>query len=276
LPEDLPALPAAITASTAQLRAELLALGASPPPEATPAELEAQLRSRLAMIEGLDRGALLDLAAWYGLEPSESAGANSNIARNIQGREPGKIEELSLRGLRALAWLRDLPRPAETAREELERALRPEEGFWAQIRRHRRKIVGSLLEKALAGESAGRKPSSGAPPAEETIRQRIERRGVVAGISQTLRGAADDYIAEKLDEIEQRIDQKLNEIEARLEEWRDREIANRLRLLKITLIFAIVVALLSVGYDVVRLRIAANRPAVTMPAPAPASEQAPP
>ncbi len=53
----------------------------------------------------------------------------------------------------------------------------------------------------------------------------------------------------KLDEIELRIDQKLNEIDQRLAEWRDREVANRLRILKITLGFTVVVAVLSLLYN---------------------------
>lgn len=267
MPDNLPANPAAASTSVSELRARLNALGVSPEADATAAQLEALLRERLGLIEGLDRGAVLDLAAWYGLDRNESAGANVDIVRTIPGRAPGKIEELSLRGLRALAWLRNLPRAAEASREELERELRPDEGFWAQVRRHRRKIVGSLLERALAGEMP-KQPSrdKSEPTREEGIRHRIERQGVVGGITQTLRGAADEYIAEKLDEIEKRIDDKLGEIENRLEEWRDREIANRLRLLKMTLLFAIVVALLSVGYDVVRLRLA-EPPAAAAPPP---------
>ena len=41
-------------------------------------------------------------------------------------------------------------------------------------------------------------------------------------------------------------------IDARLGEWRDREIRNRLRIVKITLLASIVVALLSLGYNYVK------------------------
>ena len=74
-----------------------------------------------------------------------------------------------------------------------------------------------------------------------------------------MRGAADAYLAAKLDEIEARVDDKLDHIEARIDrkivelhqqlvELRDREVRHRLRLLKITLIFTVLVALLSLGY----------------------------
>jgi hypothetical protein len=260
--------------SAAQLRAELDALGGSAPPEADRLQLEGLLQARLAVLEGIDRGALLDLAAWSGLSPAQASAANVDLVRQILRSSPGRIEELSLRGLRALGRIREIPGAEEMSREELERRLRPEEGFWAQVRRRRRQLVGSLLERALAGTEGPEPGPKPHPPTEESLRKRIERQGVVTGIAQSLRGAADEYIAQKLDEIEQRIDAKLAEIEARLEEWRDREIATRLRLLKITLLFAIVVALISVGYDAVRLRMAAPPPpAASAPPPAAEPEQ---
>ena len=74
------------------------------------------------------------------------------------------------------------------------------------------------------------------------------------GIARTIRGVADDYVHEKLDEIERRIDAKLEQIDQRLEEWRDREVTNRIRLLRITLITAIVVAVISLGNDYAKSR----------------------
>jgi tetrahydromethanopterin S-methyltransferase subunit G len=72
---------------------------------------------------------------------------------------------------------------------------------------------------------------------------------VVGGIARTIRGVADGYVHEKLDEIEARIDRKLDEIDRRLGEWRDREIVNRLKIIKITLIASVFVFLLSLGYN---------------------------
>ncbi len=54
-----------------------------------------------------------------------------------------------------------------------------------------------------------------------------------------------------MEEIETRIDYKLDEIDERLAEWRNRELANRLRMIKITLIFSVVIALLSFLYTYV-------------------------
>ena len=85
-------------------------------------------------------------------------------------------------------------------------------------------------------------------------RPTIENVGVVGGIAQKLRGAADLYVREKLDEIERRIDSKLDEIDRRLGEWRDQEVRNRLRIIKITLVTAIIVAVISLGYDYIKSR----------------------
>ena len=71
--------------------------------------------------------------------------------------------------------------------------------------------------------------------------------------------AFDEYIAEKLDEIERRVDGKLDEIEDRddrklddidgkMDDWRTREVRHRLRILKYTIIATVIVAGLSLIY----------------------------
>ena len=90
------------------------------------------------------------------------------------------------------------------------------------------------------------------PEDDRSLKRRIEEEGLVGGITRKIKGVADDYVREKLDEIELRIDRKLDEIDARLGEWRDREIRNRLRIVKITLLASIVVAVLSLGYNQVK------------------------
>ena len=104
------------------------------------------------------------------------------------------------------------------------------------------KIVAKLIGDVEEAPSAPGAPNGG------SIKEHIEERGLVGGLAGKLRGAADDYVAVKLDEIEQRIDRKLDQIDRRLAEWRDREIANRLRIIKITLAASVIVALISVLY----------------------------
>ena len=82
---------------------------------------------------------------------------------------------------------------------------------------------------------------------------------VLHSMAEQVRGAADSFLAAKLDEIEARVDAKLDDVERRLDqkivemhrhlaEMRDKELQHRLRILKVTLIFTVLVALLSVGY----------------------------
>ena len=213
-----------------------------------------RVRQRLVFIETLDRGALLDLAGWARVG-TDGNPSNEMLVRDILRQSPDRFSGLSLRGLRLFAALRNVEVSDTAPREEIERLLSKSGRFWDAVRRKRRKIMGSLLEKALESatdELADPDGPSARKPEDGTIKKRVQDRGVVGGIAQTLRGVADDYVAEKLDEIERRIDAKLDEIDRRLGEWRDREISNRLKILKITLVFSILVAIVSLGYDYVR------------------------
>ena len=68
-----------------------------------------------------------------------------------------------------------------------------------------------------------------------------------------IKKTADSYLNQKLDEIEARIDRKLDEIDRRLAEWRDKEIANRIRILKITLWASVIVGVFSLIYSYVKV-----------------------
>ena len=115
--------------------------------------------------------------------------------------------------------------------------------------------AGRLLDRPLNDEPAPTAPTA-EPPADEASALRLR---LLSRVADQLRGATDSYIAAKLDEIEARVDAKLDHIERRiddkivelhrqLQELRDQELRHRLRLLKITLIFTVLVALLSLGY----------------------------
>jgi hypothetical protein len=212
------------------------------------------------MLEEIHRGALHDLAAWAGVDVSAEESAAALLAR-IATAGDAPFEQLSTRGLRLLAEAREIPIESETSRVELIRRLRRARSWRDSWRAHRRRMAGSLISRALSTTPgpgpAGPIHSGGA----ERLKQRVQRHGVVAGIAGELRGAADSYVAQKLDEIERRVDAKLDQIDDRLRQWRDREVATRLRLLKLTLIVAILVALISLGYDYVRQSAAFNRAA---------------
>ena len=114
---------------------------------------------------------------------------------------------------------------------------------------------GKALEQpATPSEAEGLPDKPGETGAESDWKVKM-----MHAAAERLRGAADSYIAAKLDEIEARVDAKLDHVETRIDakivelhrqlrEMRDRELRHRLRLLKITLIFTVVVAVSSLVY----------------------------
>jgi hypothetical protein len=174
-----------------------------------------------------------------------------------------KFSGLSQRGLIALARLRDIgvteaePAPVPV----LIRKLRKQEGIFQRFNRRRRSFLGSIVA-GIVGENDSTadykflppSPTDGERPVatgSATIKEEIEQSGLIGGISNRIKRTADQYLNQKLDEIEARIDRKLDEIDRRLAEWRDREIANRIRILKITLWASVIVAIVSLIYSYV-------------------------
>ncbi len=217
-------------------------------------ELLRLIRERHELLLQLDREAMLDIAVWARL-PVRRSVSKESLAGLIAGLTKNQFDGLSDRGLSALARLRGVDPVDEEPRKHIERRLRRASGIWSRIQQKRRSVVGSLVTALVEGSGSADDyrflPETGESP---SLKEQIEESGVVGGIAQKLRGAADEYVHEKLDEIERRIDRKLDEIDRRLGEWRDREISNRLKIVKITLITAIIVAALSLGYDYVRSR----------------------
>ncbi len=217
-------------------------------------ELLRLIRDRQELLLELDRDALLDIVVWARIPVRRSA-SKEELAKALTAVDRVRFQGLSDRGLKAFARLRGVHFETADTREYIEKRMRRKAGFWARIQRRRRALVGSMIDRVLEGTKAEGDyrflPDEDVKP---SLRQTIEEIGVVGGIAQKLRGVADEYVHQKLDEIEQRIDRKLDEIDRRLGEWRDQEIKNRLRLIKITLISAIVVAVISLGYNYLKLR----------------------
>lgn len=242
---DLPVDELAVYASELGLLVEL----------STPrGELLRRIRRRQELLLELDRAALLDLVVWA-RRPVRRSTSKEALAKEIAGITRVRFDGLSDRGLRALARLRDVQAFDNDPRQVVERRLRRQEGFWSRVRRKRRAVVGSLISKALEGAKVqGDYHFLPEDDAGASLKETIKDVGVVGGIAQKLRGAADVYIEQKLDEIERRIDAKLDDIDGRMAEWRDEEVKNRLRIVRITLVTAIVVAVLSLGYNYVKIQ----------------------
>ncbi len=240
-------------------------LGLELPSTASKDEWVERIRERQALLIELDRGALLDIIVWARLPVRKSA-AKEELARQIAQVRSTNYQSLSNAGLVTLARLRGVSAGALGNTEDMIAELHKQDGFWKRLGRKRRHLAGTvvswLVERSQSGEKdeayqflPEEQGAAKSVASSESLKQQIEDRGVVGGLANRLRGAADDYIRVKLDEIEDRIDSKLDEIDKRLGEWRDREVANRLKILRITLMFTVLVAVISLGYNCLKTNV---------------------
>ncbi len=236
-------------------------LGLDVDPALPSSEIVERIRQRQSLLIELDREALLDIVVWA-RRPVRKSADKEELARQIAMIRRTNYQSLTRRGLVALARLRGIEaRMADDAEDVIDR-IRKKDGILRRMGLSRRRVAGSLIawlvDKSKSNDEgeyhflpeAG--ADGGAGKSSESIRAQIEDHGVVGGLANKLRGAADEYIRVKLDEIEERIDGKLNDIDRRLAEWRDREVANRLKILKLTLLFTVIVAALSLGYNALK------------------------
>ncbi|NLX13583.1 MAG: hypothetical protein GXY44_08020 [Phycisphaerales bacterium] len=209
------------------------------------------VRQRQELLLEIDREALLDIVVWA-RRPVRQSASKEQLVKEIATIGKMDFEKLSDRGLNAYARLRDVPLYTGEPRPDIEARIRVYEPIVDRLRRKRRRVVGALIGKVVSGPKHPKDEEYRFLPEADggpSLREDISDEGVVGGIARRLKGAADDYLRTKMDEIEARIDRKLDEIDLRLAEWRDREIANRLKMIKITLVASILVALLSLGYN---------------------------
>jgi hypothetical protein len=219
--------------------------------------LVAAIHERRQLIASLDRQAMLDVVRW-GRRPVTINAGKEQIAQEIARIRTMKFAGLTHKGLVALAKLRGVDADEGDPTPLLVRNLRKKEGFFSRLNRRRRAFLGGMVA-SIVGENDSThdyrflpEPGSdeaGASPAQSSsIRDEIEESGLFGGISNRLKKSADVYLNQKLDEIENRIDRKLDEIDRRLAEWRDKEIANRIKILKITLWASVIVGIVSLIY----------------------------
>ncbi|HTW95635.1 MAG TPA: hypothetical protein VMD30_12610 [Tepidisphaeraceae bacterium] len=238
--------------------------GLDPTRYGTRQDLVAALHERRQVIASMDRQAMLDVVRW-GRRPVSYSAGKEQIAQEICRIRLMKFHGLSQRGLVVLGKLRGLEVNENDDIPTLVHKLKRGEGFFAKINRKRRALLGQIVSnivgetESAAGYSYVPPPQSDgpAPPprAEATrpasIKEEIEESGLFGGITNRIKKTADQYLNQKLDEIENRIDRKLDEIDRRLSEWRDKEVANRVRILKITLWASVIVGLFSLIYSYV-------------------------
>ena len=230
--------------------------------------LVAAIHDRRQLIASLDRETMLDVIRWA-RRPIVANLSSEQIAQEIVRIKSMRFEGLSQPGLVVVAKLRGVKINAVDDIPTLVRKLKKQEGFFSRVNRKRRAMLGSIVSNMI-GESdpsspandyqfippadAGAASTSTAPPPKPgspSIKEEIEDAGLFGGIAGRIKRSADEYLNQKLDEIESRIDRKLDEIDRRLAEWRDKEIANRIRILKITLWASVIVGAFSLIYSYV-------------------------
>ena len=222
--------------------------------------LVAAIHDRRQAIANMDRDAMLDVVKW-GRRPVAASASKEQIAQEIARIRSMSFGGLSHRGLLILARMRGVLVQPDDPVPAIVKKLKRQEGLFARLSRKRRAVIGSLISRAIGEDdhaateykfvppAPGTPPPAAGPEPASTIRQEIEEAGLLGGIAGRLRRSADSYVNQKLDEIEARIDRKLDEIDRRLAEWRDKEIANRIRILKITLWASVIVAGVSLIYS---------------------------
>jgi hypothetical protein len=226
-------------------------------------DLAGAIHERRRLIAGMDRGAMLEVVVW-GRRPVAASATPEQLAREIAQIKGMRFVGLPERGLRVLAALRGVPAEETDDVPTIVRRLKRQEGFLAKLNRKKRRFIGSLVSKMVgdepasddyqflppghSGDAGGTVPST----RSASLKEEIEESGLFGGLAGRIRRSADVYVNQKLDEIEIRIDRKLDEIDRRLQEWRDKEVGNRIRILKITLWASLIVAGISLVYSYIR------------------------
>ena len=259
-------------------------LGLRPTDYKTRQHLVAALHDRRQMIADMDREALMDVCRW-GRRPVLQSSTKEHLAQEIVRIKSMRFAGLSQQGLSALAKLRGVKLDPEDDVPDIVKKLKKQEGFFTRLNRKRRAMIGSIVSNML-GESGtadtdyqyvpeernaaspaptttGTKPLASSP--QPSIKDEIEEEGLFGGLASRIKRSADEYLNQKLDEIESRIDRKLDEIDRRLADWRDKEIANRIRILKITLWASVIVGAFSLIYSYVKEAISPSVPVQVQP-----------
>lgn len=228
------------------------------------ATIIASIHRRRQVIAALDRAAVVDVLEWAN-RPVVPGASLEQMAMDILHVRSMRFSGISDRGLFALALLRGCDLDGVAGREDVIKRLKAQEGFVAKMRRKARGWVAKRVERMIDDPTTtvetAPPPVSAVkgqavtdpPPRQQALKEEIESSGFFGGIANRVKRQADSYVNQKLDEIEARIDRKLDEIDRRLAEWRDKEIANRIRILKLTLWVSVIVAVISLIYSYVQV-----------------------
>jgi hypothetical protein len=222
-------------------------------------DLISAIHARRQLIAGMNREAMADVLRWANRPPTPGASKEA-LAHEIVTLRTMRFEGLTQRGLVVLGALRGLELKGDEPIPTLVRRLKKQESFFAKMNRKRRTVLGAVVSNFIGPNAdpsarAGAATKDNAAPEARamSIKHEIEEAGLFGGLAGRIKKSADGYVNQKLDEIEARIDRKLDEIDRRLAEWRDKEIANRILILKITLWASVIVGLFSLVYSYIQI-----------------------
>ena len=227
---------------------------------------------------------MLEVLSW-GRRPVGDELTKEQLAQEIVQITSMKFDGLSREGLQLLGQLRNVRIGAGDGASALTAKLKRKESIFEKLNRKRRAILGSMVSNMLgenpSGDDAKTAATANASDTDsaagnsrnntstkagaQSIKKEIEEAGLIGGITGRIKRSADEYLNTKLDEIESRIDRKLDEIDRRLSEWRDKEIANRIRIMKITLWASVVVGIVSLLYFYIKETVHPTVPLVAPP-----------
>ena len=202
-----------------------------------------RIRARRLVIDEVSREEFARILRWAGEEVKDFH-AKDLLVRRFYRVNFRRTEGLSPEDLRIVGRLRGLEFDEDTPTEEIAASIEASAKRWTDVlKRAGGRVVGYIAKKV-----AGADDDEMAPPEDE---QKVVSASLRKGFKAALRFSMDDYIAEKLDEIESRIDRKLDDLDRKMDDWRTREVRHRLRIIKYTIIATVIVAVISIIYKLV-------------------------
>jgi hypothetical protein len=228
--------------SDVELRGLAEDLGLDPAAKETRSGLVARIRARQQSASGVSREELARILRWAGEEVTDFD-AKDPLVRRFYRLNFRRTAGLSPEDLRIVARMHGMNFDEGTSPEALVRMIETSARGWTDVlKRAGGRVVGLITKKAAANSS----PDEAAPPSEE--QEGVVSSSLKKGFKAALHFGMDDYVKEKLDEIEARIDRKLDELDRKMDEWRVREVRHRLRIITYTVIATVIVAVISIIY----------------------------
>ncbi len=235
---------------------ETLALAYSLAVEAVDTEetLREKIEAVRRAVDEAPRHRLISILDWADVRYDATSAPKDRLARKILSARFRDFTGLGLEELRVLARLKGVPFTDTDDERSLARKLDPRGlvgRLWGRLTGH---VVGMVLAKIPDQEIEG----DDAEGTTAGVKKHIQQQGLMEGVKTYVKSSLDGYVLEKMDEIEERVDRKLEDIDRKMDRWREKEVRYRLRLIKITLVAAVLVALLSLIYELVKVPAAAG------------------